>query len=533
MGGSDTDFGFLSWSSVPRRVAAPAPSSYVPRGDYLSLVIRRGVFVAGPTRRVCHLKLCDRLERTTVNYANVVDNVVKAAATRVFVKCSPWNPPPEFERVMLRAACRLGAQMGPELDEQGIAEVLKRFPTRKREIYAQALTVELDLPKHAKCTGFIKAENVEMKAADKPRVIQFRNPTFLSHMLSALKPLEHAFYHNRWCFNSFQKHTCAKGFDPLERMEILEEMVTSLIDPYVVGLDGSAFDAHVSQGALKAEWKFYGRAFKQAGYHPSTIQKLRRMGRCQLRNKVYFRCDDGLAHYVVEGNRMSGDLNTGLGNSVLQSGFIAAVMMLLGIPESDWRMLVDGDDAVLMVSGKYVDRIQGNALQEAFALFSQEVKVEGLSKVSLDNMEVIEFCQARPVRYQGGWRLVRNPMKVYNGYKQQCLYYNTIQDARRFMATIAGPEMIYCVDTPILEELFACFHRLGQGAKHLKAVSDRYWLKNAERCRTVELGEISWQTRMSFEKAFGFSVLEQLQIEQELAAWQVSDLQAASLVVMD
>lgn len=464
-----------------------------------------------------------------MNYANTVQNVVKAAATRVFVDSPAWDPPQSFKKVLRRAATMLGAQMPPELDEDGLEAVFKRFPNKKREMYRTALDEELVLPQHARCTGFVKQENVPLKEADKPRVIQFRDPIFLAHMLSWMKPLEHSFYHNRWCFNRYQKITCAKGLSPLGRMKVLEEMVASLQNPYFIGLDGSAFDAHVSPGALKAEWSFYDIAMRRAKYHPATLRKAARMGRCQLKNKVHFTCDDGFVGYTVEGNRMSGDLNTGLGNSVLQSLFIATAMLELGVPENSWRMLDDGDDAVLLVDEAHIHLVTADGVQAVFARFSQDVKVVGLVRVSLDNMEPIEFCQSHPVWVNGGWRLIRDPMKVYNGYKQQCVYYRTLEEAQRFFATVAAPEMIYASGVPILAELFSLFHRLADDAKPLEAVSRRFWLRNAADSGVEHCSEITWRTRESFHKAFGFEPLDQLSIEQELALWTLADFKSASL----
>lgn len=471
-----------------------------------------------------HFRLCERLERNTVNYVNSVGNVVKALKTRVYILQPQWLPGPKLQEVMDKAARRLAQQIGPELDEEGIERILSLFPSKKRQMYGEALKVALDLRKHARITTFIKQENVPLKDADKPRVIQFRDPVFLAHLLAALKPLEHAFYHGRYLFNGHQKFTCAKGLDLLARMKCLERMVRDLEDPVVCGLDGSAFDAHVGVEALKCEWRFYERTWKSAGYHPSTIRKMRLMGRAQLINKCRATADDGTVKYKVLGNRMSGDLNTGLGNSVLQSGFIAAAMAILGIPEKHWRMLVDGDDAVLMVSGRYQNLLA--RLPVIFASFSQDVKVEAAVKVTIDTMEVIEFCQARPVKIAGKWRLVRSPYKVYNGYKMVNIHYNDLEGARRFFGTVAPAEMIYARGVPVLSSLFKAMYKLSEGAKPLESVSNRYWLRNCERIseRIPPTTEVTWEARLSFNRAFGISEGEQLSIETELEAWEAASV---------
>jgi hypothetical protein len=304
-------------------------------------------------------------------------------------------------------------------------------------------------------------------------------------------------------------------------------MVTEVEEPFFIGLDGSAFDAHVVPGALKAEWEFYRRALRSAGYAPSVVNKFMAMGRCQLRNKVRVRCDDGFVSYTVEGNRMSGDLNTGLGNSVLQSGFIASVMAECNVPDQNWRMLVDGDDAVLIVSRKYLP--SSARIRELFGYFSQDVKMEGPFDLSSGELERIDFCQCRPVCVDGEWRLIRDPYKVYNCYKMQPVYFRTREEARRFFATVAPPEMIYASGVPVQEALFRMFHRLAGDSKPLESVSRRFWLRNAGRSNVGHADRIAWSTRESFAKAFGIGVLEQLQLEHELDLLDVGDLAAAEL----
>lgn len=517
------------WEGVRRRIATPVPFGFVARSDIRTLKIRMDS-KPSPIRRIYHYKFCERLERPTVNYANTVGNVVKAAQTRVFVHSAPWNPPPSFNRVLQHAAGMLSKQIGQELGRSDLDEVLRKFPPKKRQMYGDGLDTPLDLKKHSRVTGFIKQENVKFAPEkDKPRAIQFRDPVFLSHLLPVMKPIEHAFYHNRYCFNRAQKFTCAKGMDPIARMDCLLQMVESVVDPMFVGLDGSAFDAHVSPGALRAEWKFYCKVLQRAGYAPVSITKFMEMGRMQLKNKVSFRCDDGFASYTCDGNRMSGDLNTGLGNSVLQSLFITSAMHEAGIPDENWRMLVDGDDAVLIVSRKYCP--DARFITDMFERFSQDVKMEGPFPVDVNSMEVIDFCQSRPVNIDGQWRLVRDPYKVYNGYKQQCVYYRTADEAQRFLATIAPPEMIYASGVPVHASLFKAFHKLSGDKKPLEAVSRRFWLRYTSKSGVTPNNEVTWGTRDSYERAFGITVMDQLLIEQELEALEEGDLLRAELVL--
>lgn len=474
-----------------------------------------------------HIRFSEALERRTVNYENCLANAVKALKTRVFLERPQWNPSKEFARVMRKAAFRLGAQMAPELTDAQLEECLDKFPPRKREMYRQGLEVPIDYKKHMKVTMFVKNENVPYKAEEKPRPIQFRDPVGLAHQLPFIKPIEHAFYHGRYLFNEHQKYMCAKGMNPVRRMEYLLKLVGELNDCHVADLDGSAFDAHVSPQALRVEWAGYHTAAKVAGYRRTTLDKIRSFGKAHLKNKCRGRFDDGTISYTVDGNRMSGDLTTGLGNTYLQCGFITAAMAELEIPSRSWRALVDGDDCVLLVEGKFVSLL--GRLKGIFEGFSMRLKVGAAKPVSTTSMEAIQFCQCSPVWVEPtGWRLLRDPRKVYNGYKMDTKWLKDREGLQRFYATVAAPEMIYAAGTPVLDAFFRMLHRLSGDAKPLEVVTRRFWLRNCEALRETIPASlyVEMLTRESFARAFGFAIADQLAVEAEFDHWTVDHLPA-------
>lgn len=508
------------WEGVLRREADPFTG--FAREDASTIKVQRIVF--GPhssqLRRMGHLNICSSLHRPTVNYGNTINNALKGLKARVYVEGPGWDPPPEYRSVLRRAAIMQSRRLSPEpLDEGGMEEVLKRFPPGKRELYSRALDEQLVLPEHARVKAFIKCENVPYAPVkDKPRLIQFRDPKFLAHMLSWYKPMEHCMLEDNYSWNRYQRRTCAKGLNNLQRMHALLTLVGELPDCHVVDLDGSAFDAHQSPEALAVEWKHYQDLARLRGWPKDVRSLIHSMGRCQQYNRCYLRADDGVVKYKVRGNRMSGDLNTGNGNNFLQSSYITAAMKTLRVPEKHWRMLVDGDDAVLLVSGAYKDRLSG--LAEVFRRFNQDMKIGDVLPVDESSMERIDFCQSRPVLVNGVWRLIRNPKKVYNGYSMVNLYYRSLEETSRFMATVARPEMIFARGVPVLSSLFECFHRLSGDAEPLQGVARRFWLRQCEHYHTIIPDEdVAWSTRESFAKAFSITPTEQLCMEHELSAW--------------
>lgn len=479
------------------------------------------------SKRLHHFRFCDRLERNTVCYDHNLKNVVKAFMSRVYVPRPAWAPHPEFKRVLDRAAFRLASQIGEELDAEGVSMVLQRFPPAKRALYAAGLETQLDLHRHSKVTMFTKCENVPLKEADKPRAIQFRTPPWVAHQLSCVKPFEHALFHGRYLWASNQKTTCAKGLTSLQRMDLLLKTVRRINDCHFISLDCSAFDAHVSPQALKAVSGFILRTLRAAGYAAKSVAKLRSMFSKMYKNRVVSYTDEGVVTCRVEGNVMSGDLWTSIVAVVLTCASLTATLTYLGIPEQDYGIVDDGDDACLFVSGKWIDLLKAR-LHDEMAKYGLDMRVENFSPVDDTNMEPIEFCQCHPVFvHPYGWRLIRDPMKVYNGYKMQNLWYRTRVESQRFWATIAPPEMIFASGVPILDSLFKMFHRLSGDQKPLDVIGRRFWLRACARLDGLvqPSPRVELLTRSSFEKAFPkFTLPEQVSIESELDSWHLEHL---------
>lgn len=452
---------------------------------------------------------------------NTVANLLRALQTRVYIPSTCSSSPEDglpidrnrerkFLRYVASTGRRLSRQVQQPLSPEGMTEALKKFPPRKREMYGAALDEPLGPIKRAsRISSFIKEEWTPVKPGKmwKPRVIQFRDPLFLAHFMQYYKPFEHAFYHGRWVFNRTQKFTCAKGFNPHQRAVHIRKLVSELDDCHVVGLDGSAFDAHVTVAALNAEAKFFDASCET--WSQRDRQTAQEFFRAQRLNKCRARCKDGFVRYRTVGNRMSGDLNTGCGNSVLQSLYIAFAMTEFGVPETHWRMFVDGDDALLFLSGKYKD--VATRLPTFFLSFGHEVKVDGCEPVNIDRLEAVDFCQGRMVFVGGEWRLVRNPFKVINCYMRTFRWSQSDELFRRYLATVAPPEMIINSGVPILHKFFSVCHQIGGDAKPLDSVARNFWRRSE--CGVEPMAEIDDKSRESFARAFGISPADQQSME--------------------
>lgn len=153
---------------------------------------------------------------------------------------------------------------------------------------------------------FIKAEkvNLDKKGDPAPRVIQPRSPRFNVEVGRYLKKFEKSL------FIAFAKvfgyPVVLKGMNVQQVGGWMHKHWTSFKRPVAVGLDASRFDQHVSRAALEWEHSIYNAFFKS--------KELRQLLRMQLRNRGVARCEGKRVDYVVDGCRMSGDVNTGLGD---------------------------------------------------------------------------------------------------------------------------------------------------------------------------------------------------------------------------
>jgi len=265
---------------------------------------------------------------------------------------------------------------------------------------------------------------------------------------------------------------------------------------------------------LKTEWWIYKVAVAVARWPSWAVSLVGRYGKSQLVNVVGAVLLDGFMSWVVEANRMSGDLNTGGGNSVLQSTYIASSMEHLGVPERAWRMYVDGDDAVLLLERAFISYIDDGKLEATMSRFAQVAKVSKVEHISETNMESMEFCQSRPVMVDGEWRFVRDPKKVVNCYLRSFRWSKTPKLLRQYFATISPPEMIINAGVPVLDAFFRMIHRLSGDEKPLDRVFLSYWARSADGLEhSSTVGTVSTGSRRSFELAFGMTIAEQLRLE--------------------
>jgi hypothetical protein len=259
-------------------------------------------------------------------------------------------------------------------------QFVEYYKGRRRTLYQQAadgLVLKPVRPQDSHLSTFVKAEklNFSIKHDPAPRVIQPRNPRYNVELGRYLLPLEHKVYDA--IDELFFSPTIMSKYNAFQQASILKEKWDSFYNPICIGLDASRFDQHVSVEALKFEHSLYTKIF---GKDKSLMQLLS----WQLDKHGFARANDGKFRYRRHGSRMSGDMNTSLGNK-----FLMCLMAKAYIDTKNFKIAFvnNGDDCLMFLERKNESKLAD--LKPYFADFGFKIVCEPAVSV----FEQIEFCQ--------------------------------------------------------------------------------------------------------------------------------------------
>lgn len=374
---------------------------------------------------------------------------------------------------------------------------VESYTGRKRSLYDGARR-EFELrgieAADARIEAFIKDEktNLTAKIDPCPRIIQPRKPIYNLAIGRYLKPMEKPIF--RGIAEVFRDVTVMKGYNADERGAFMRQKWESFNDPVAVLLDAKRFDQHVSHDALQWEASIFQALTEDpAGYR--EIDRLRKVNRCTAR------ADDGVVKYTVHGCRMSGDMDTALGNCLLMCGMTWSFMKNLSITK--FRYANDGDDGVLFVERKDLNQVLEN-FREYFLSLGFTMKLEGIAY----EFEEIEFCQARPVLSTTGWRMVRDPRVCIDKDTFSLKNVRDTNHARELRNAIGWAGLALAGDMPIFCKLYS---RMVTGdCPQLQFESGMEFLA---RGMDPKWAEPTDETRASFYFAYGITPDEQTSIE--------------------
>jgi hypothetical protein len=294
--------------------------------------------------------------------------------------------------------------------------------------------------------------------------------------------------------------TIAKGLNFNERGELIRAKWEAFDDPVAVGLDASRFDQHVSVDALEWEHSIYKECY------PSQRKQLGALLNKQLFNSGVAYVDDHRISYSKRGGRMSGDMNTALGNCLIMTGLVWEYARQTNIKI---KLINDGDDCVVFMDRKDLIGFQ-TPLKEWFRARGFSMKVEKPAT----ELEAIEFCQCHPVWNGEQYTMCRNVSKAL--FTDGVHVGRTVDDIRdiRHATSVAGK--VWAKGLPVFNGFYESLSTTPSLRKKHNFHGDflhsgTMWLTKGCSSGT---SHISNEARLSFERAFGISPTEQIAIEK-------------------
>lgn len=373
------------------------------------------------------------------------------------------------------------------------------YTGRKRGIYERAfasLQMRAINVKDSWVSTFVKAEKVNFSAKGDPapRVIQPRSPRFNLEVGRYLKLFEGELC--RGFKRLFGYSVIVKGMNASEVGETMNSHWNRYSQPVAVGLDASRFDQHVSYDALQFEHSVYNSVFRS--------KELAKLLQWQLHNTGIGRTEGYSMKYSVKGCRMSGDINTGMGNCLLMSMITIAYCESAGI---DFRLANNGDDCVLILDRRQMHMLQG--LDSWFTDFGFTLTREA----PVYRLEQVVFCQMQPVLTGTGWRMTRDPRTAMSKDCVSLLGWSNEEEIREWAGAVGACGMSLSRGVPLWEAWYRRLQDMGKDAS--RGAEERIWNTGlGYMARGVVGCPVTAESRVSFYYAFG--ITPDMQVASEL-----------------
>lgn len=316
----------------------------------------------------------------------------------------------------------------------------------------------------ARISAFIKPEKL-LKNGD-PRMIQARTIRYNCVLGKYLVPLEHQLYQLRRVpgFCSSDLPLVAKGLHLRRRAQVIQAKMERFGACY--SLDLSRFDAHIAIPWLQVEHAVYLRAH---GNHP----ELRKLLSWQLINRCYTRH----WRYNSIGGRMSGDMNTALGNCLLMLVMCCVAARRTGMRPDSFDLFIDGDDTLVFTRHPGVKEWPA-----VFRRMGQELKLEGYTK----SFHQVEHCRCRPVSTARGVTMTQNPKRVIARSTAGVRHWQEQKFWQAYLGLLGTCELALSAGLPVLQEYALMLLRWSQGKRPRRWVYLERWCKVARELREFD-----------------------------------------------
>lgn len=383
------------------------------------------------------------------------------------------------------------------------------YQGRKKTIYQQAVSSLEGMAVQRRDSflkTFVKAEklNITRKPDPAPRVIQPRNVRYNVEVGRFLRNFEHYLY--RGIDKIWGGPTVIKGYTVEQIGNIARVAWDSFVSPVAIGFDMKRFDQHVSQAALKWEHQVYLDAFCNDEYLAKLLS-------WQLENKGVGYASDGFIRYSVDGCRMSGDMNTAMGNCLLSCAIVWEFFKTRGIKA---RLMNNGDDCVVILEKECAAVVKADMVKH-WRKFGFQCELE----CDTDVFERIEFCQMRPVFDGSSYVMVRNPLVSLSKDSYSVGPWNSISHAKKWVNAVGLCGLSLTGGIPVLQSYYSAFVRNTKdinSSSILRDVSFASGFRELARFGRRSASKITEESRFSFYLAFGITPDQQRALESDYDA---------------
>lgn len=454
-------------------------------------------------------------------FRNSIHNLISAVEARVFKRKigQEWSYVDETPHAVgiylqdetfthaLKANVRTAA---PMTDDQFI----QNYRGRRRRVYESARQSlrQNDLKRSdADCKCFLKKEKdipIDKPEAI-PRVITFPDPRFGMCFGKYVKSIEHKLF--QAIDETFGQEVVMKGKNYETLGQIIYDKWNKFQDPCSIDCDVSRLDSCISNEAQQFYHKLTSFFFD--GHDREDYKILCEM---QLDVKVRGRATDGTIEYKSSG------LGSGQMNTSQMGVFVVCFVLYKMFERYDLNLeLINCGDDFTVIGERYEVERYSTLCQAWFQQYNLTLKMEGLNEI----IEGINFCQTNPVRVNGSYRMVRNPLTALIKDSTSIDNLTNASLKAQYLHAISCTGIATHGGIPIFQESYAMYGRYAQeyrkyitskrGLKRsmrttLKDSSMLYWGKGLA-CRYQEISD---ETRYSFYLAFGLDIVSQKHIEK-------------------
>lgn len=449
--------------------------------------------------------------------ASCVCTELKAISSRVLVDRQVATP--LARRAFVTAMRRIKSSMRdmPRPEPLAHEAFVASAPGGKRALYAQAYRSLQDQPlgyRDWQVTMQVKAEVSYNKVILKPRALQFRNPRFNIEYGRYIRPIAQDLRKMRGPCRGVTRTPMIASGNSWSRAELLMRKLAEFASPAVLRLDAKSFDASL-----------WGWQLRQAhGAYLSRIDtpEFRRLLSVTIANKV--RSRRGI-RYAVEGRRMSGDMDTSCGNSLISCATCGAIASLVGIHK--WDAMVDGDDIILIhesSAGDLLSAIRRATLDIGF-VSECDYCIEPWAPLLPERIRFNSgfFFEVEP----GLFRYIRDADRCLSTFGVSHKAYQSSRGGARYLKAAALCELACNEGVPCVQALclrvLELTHNLQPSGEIRGAMSYRA-LKEVPSLADVRGVPVTPHMREQFARVYGIDPAAQVEYELRVGVLELNDL---------